>query len=326
MRGKISVIVPVYNVERYITECLESLIHQTYQNLEILLVDDGSTDRSGSICDEYGERDSRIIVIHQKNGGAAAAKNTGLDHVTGTYLAFADSDDWLERDALEYMIHELEAADADIVQCSFRDVYIDHQSDCICKAAGQEFDQVSYLARYTEDWTCSLLWDKLYKRELFDQIRFETGHVVDDEYFTYQGVMNARKIACRNQIVYNYRKRKSGATGSVEHAERIISDKLDYLEKRLDIITERYPQLKKAFNRHLLYMLNWMSEEPSITEHGIEQIQQVLQNRWKQCRFSGEGWRTELKLLKLMRTSPQKFLEKKDETQVSKESSKELFE
>lgn len=296
----ISVVIPVYNVERYITQCLESIIHQSYKHLEILLIDDGSTDTSGIICDEFAKKDKRIRVVHQKNAGAAAARNTGLDVATGAYLGFVDSDDWLEINALEYMLLELQKEHSDIVQCSYREIYVNRQVDCLCKVAGNDFDQLSYLARFTEDWTCSLLWDKLYKRELFDGIRFETGHVIDDEYFTYQGVMNAKKIICRDRIVYNYRMRKSGATGNPAHNERILDDKLDYLTKRLDRITEAYPSLNKTFNRHFLYMMLWLSEDSSITEQGLKHVQEVLRARWKQCRNSGEGWQVDLKLKKLM--------------------------
>ncbi len=308
MEPIISVIVPVYNVESYIAQCVESIVHQTYTSLEIILIDDGSTDTSGQICDVYGEKDSRIRVIHQKNAGAAAARNTGLDAATGEYLVFVDSDDWLEIDAYGYMLGELKKEQADIVQCSYRDIYVNKQIDQICKASGRSFDQVSYLARFTEDWTCGLQTDKLFKRTLFDEVRFETGHVIDDEFFTYQGVMNAKKVICRDKIIYNYRRRVSGATGNPEHMDRIVVDKLEYLTQRLDKVTEVYPSLTQTFNRHFLYMMIWLSEDSNITEQGIERVQTVLRERWKQCRNSGEGWHADRKLKKLMRSKPDEFL------------------
>ena len=304
----ISVIVPVYNVASYLAQCLESIVHQSYIALEVLLIDDGSTDLSGQICDAFAAKDDRVHVIHQVNAGAAAARNTGLDKATGEYLAFVDSDDYLEEDAFAYMLGELQKEQADIIQCSYRDIYVNRQIDRICKVSGQSFDQIAYLARITEDWTCSLLWDKLYKRELFQDIRFETGHVIDDEYFTYQGVMNAQKIICRDRIVYNYRIRRSGATGNPAHYERIVTDKLDYLTKRLDKITAVYPSLTKPFNRHFFYMMIWLSEERNMTEQGLACIQKVLRDRWKQCRNSGEGFFVDWKLKKLMRSEPGEYL------------------
>ncbi|MBQ5951108.1 MAG: glycosyltransferase [Lachnospiraceae bacterium] len=325
MNGRISVIVPVYNVERYVERCLESLVSQTYRNLEILVIDDGSTDQSGSLCDAYAAKDPRIRVFHQANGGAAAAKNTGLDRASGEYLAFVDSDDWVEPDAFAYMVGELEKSGADIVQCSFRDVYADRTVDHICRAAGRDMDQIAFLERFTEDWTCSLLWDKLYRRELFDGIRFETGHVVDDEYFTYQGVMNAKKVACRDRVVYNYRKRRSGAMGTPEHRMRIVSDRLDHLGKRLDRIEARYPQLSGAFRREFLFIMNWMSQDPCVTEKEIEQIQKTLRRRWRQCRFSGEDRGTDLALLRLKYTSPGGFLKKRRRVAEHSKPAGELF-
>lgn len=323
MDSLISVIVPVYNVAPYLTQCLESIVQQTCHSLEIILIDDGSTDASGHICDEYADKDDRIQVVHQKNAGAAAARNAGLNMATGEFLAFVDSDDWLEEDAFAYMLEELQKEQADIVQCSYREIFINRQIDHICKAAGSSFDRESYLARFTEDWTCSLLWDKLFRRDLFQDIRFETGHVIDDEFFTYQGVMNAGKVICRDKIVYNYRMRKSGATGNPEHYERIVEDKLDYLTKRLDTVTKACPSLTEIYNRHFLHMMIWLSEDSNITEQGIEQVQTVLRQRWTQCKNSGEGWKTDRKLKKLMRSNPEALLKNRS---IPMEETNQLFE
>ena len=120
MKDVISVIVPVYNVSAYLPECLDSILSQDYEKLEVILIDDGSTDDSGAICDAYAQRDNRIRVIHQKNGGAAAAKNAGLRAATGEYLSFADSDDFLEPGAYAYMMSLLKENGADIVRCAFQ--------------------------------------------------------------------------------------------------------------------------------------------------------------------------------------------------------------
>ena len=309
----------------YITQCLESIVHQSYSLLEVILIDDGSTDASGKICDEFAQKDNRIQVIHQINSGAAAARNTGLDVASGEYLAFVDSDDWLEKDAYEYLIEELQKEQADIVQSSYRTIYVNRQVDCLCRASGRVFDQTSYLLRFAEDWTCSLLWDKLYRRELLKDIRFETGHVIDDEYFTYQVVMNAQKVVCRDKIVYNYRMRSSGATNDPDHYERIVNDKLDYLTKRLDRISATYPLLTSAFCRHFLHMMIWISEDDNMTERALHHVQMVLRERWKQCRNSGEGWRTDLKLKKLMRSEPGEYLHNRTAKTGSEEITDVLF-
>ena len=172
MNSTISVIIPVYNVERYLHECLDSVLSQSCSELQIILIDDGSTDDSGMICDEYAAKDSRIAVIHQKNSGAAAAKNAGLRMATGEYLSFVDSDDYLEPGAFRHMVNLLEKSSADVIQCGFCDLFVDEKIDRITLENVCTFTAVEYLKRYTTDWTCGLLWDKLYKRSLFENIFF----------------------------------------------------------------------------------------------------------------------------------------------------------
>ena len=125
MAEKVSIIVPVYNVQKYLEECLKSLMNQSYNNLEIILVDDGSTDNSGKICDEYAKKDSRIIIIHQKNFGAANAKNKGLDICSGELVTFMDSDDIVELNWIEIMVNTLHKYKADMVECCVDKLYID---------------------------------------------------------------------------------------------------------------------------------------------------------------------------------------------------------
>ena len=276
MEPKISVIVPVYNVESYLPACLDSILAQDYLNLEIILIDDGSTDNSGAICDNFVQKDPRLHVIHQANGGAAAAKNAGLRIATGEYLSFVDSDDTLEPGAFHHMAALLEEHSADAVQCSFRDVFTDEAIDHIALEDVCTFTTQEYLKRYTTDWTCCLLWDKLYKRSLFEGIFFEEGHIVDDEFFTYQGMMNAKKIVHDHTIVYNYRRRRSSVTIRPEYRERTIFDKLDYLEKRRNKIAERFPELREIFDLHYLDMLLWLSHDPYVTIKCLETIKNKI--------------------------------------------------
>ena len=192
MDDLISVIMPVYKVEAYLEESIESVLRQDHRELELILIDDGSPDRCGSICDAYAAKDSRVRVIHQKNGGAAAAKNAGLRIATGTWLSFVDSDDYLEPGAYSHMLKLLKLHRADAVQCSFRDVYQNRREDHLLEPA--VLNEHQYLKRFPKDWSCPLLWNKLYRRSLFDGIFFEEGHKIDDEYFTYQGFLNPCKV------------------------------------------------------------------------------------------------------------------------------------
>lgn len=312
MESKISVIVPVYNVAGYLPECLESILQQDYSNLEVILIDDGSTDASGAICDNFAQKDVRILVIHQSNGGAAAAKNAGLRVSTGTYLSFVDSDDYLEPGAFRHMVALLEEYSADAVQCSFRDVFTDEVIDHSVLEETCTFTTQEYLKRYTTDWTCGLLWDKLYRRSLFDGVFFEEGHIVDDEYFTYQGMMNAKKIVHDPAVVYNYRKRRSSVTIRPEYRERTIFDKLDYLEKRREKIAQRFPELRETFDLHYLDMLVWLSRDPYVSIKCLESIKTKIQAYMRCKRRTSIDWRRRLTLLKIQCTQPSKLILKRN--------------
>lgn len=274
--GVISVVVPVYNVEPYLIECLESIINQTYRDLEIILIDDGSTDRSGDICDEYGKKDERIIVIHQSNQGSASAKNAGLRKSSGEYLAFVDSDDFLQEDAYEFMVKQLEEYCADIIQGCFRKVYQKFYRDVNKIIEMQILDTSEFLELFTKDWTCGLLWDKLYKRDIFKDIYFKEGHKIDDEFFTYKGVMNSKKILRVPHYIYNYRQRISSVMFSKDSQLKIISDSLEYLSIRREEVKKSFPQLKKVYDEHYLNMLIILSKNEYINAEHIKEIKQHI--------------------------------------------------
>lgn len=272
----ISVIVPVYNAALYLHQCLDSILQQSYEALEIILVDDGSKDDSGRICDEYAQKDSRIRVIHQENGGAAAAKNAGLRIATGTYLSFVDSDDFLEPGAYRYMTGLLEENSADAVQCAFRRVYRDRQEECVIGSGKITLDTEAALVRFAEDWTSALLWNKLYKRSLFENIYFPIGHVIDDEFFTYRGIMNAKKIIYTDRIIYNYRMRRSSVMHSPELSQRRLMDSLIYIKERRENIISRFPKLRRIFNSDYLDALIYSVNRQGIDAQSIAVIKLAL--------------------------------------------------
>lgn len=280
--GVISVVVPVYNVEPYLKECLESITNQTYRDLEIILIDDGSTDKSGDICDEYGKKDDRIIVIHQSNHGSASAKNAGLRKSSGEYLAFVDSDDFLQEDAYEFMVKQLEEYCADIIQGCFRKVYKKFYRDVNKIVEMQILDASEFLELFTKDWTCGLLWDKLYKRDIFKDIYFKEGHKIDDEFFTYKGVINSKKIIRVPHYIYNYRQRISSVMFSKDSQLKIISDSLEYLSIRREEVTKSFPQLKKAYDEHYLNMLIILSKNEYINAEHIKEIRQHIKKYFRE--------------------------------------------
>lgn len=282
MNDLISVIMPVYNVASYLPQSIESVLNQDHRNLELILIDDGSTDGSGLICDAYAQKDSRVRVIHQPNGGAAAAKNAGLRAASGTYLSFVDSDDYLQSDVFGYMLGVLQQNNADAAQFSFQDVYLTRTEPQLLKKG--ILDHKEYLVRFTKDWSCPLLWNKLYKRSLFEGIYFEEGHKIDDEYFTYRGFLNPGRIVFDDRIIYNYRKRASSVMSSPAAAEQRILDHMDSIAKRRETVIRRWPELRKAFDHNYLDAVWYLSENPDSTEKTINVLKGYLKSY-----FSGFG-------------------------------------
>ena len=274
MNQTISVIVPVFNVAGYLPQCVDSILSQDYGNLEVILIDDGSTDGSGEICDRYAALNSRVRVIHQKNGGAAAAKNAGLRLATGEYLAFADSDDYLEPDAYGFLMKVLLETGADAVQGSFREVYRNRAEEQ--RISEEILEGYDYLLRFPKDFSCALLWNKLYRRALFDGVFFEEGHKIDDEYFTYQGFLQPRKVVRADRIVYNYRKRASSVMSSPESAERLVLDCLDSAAKRRQRILDTLPQLREPFDENYLDVIWYLSGNEGSTERTLQALKGSL--------------------------------------------------
>lgn len=274
--GLVSVIVPIYRVEKYLEECVESILNQTYRNLEILLVDDESPDRCGEICDRYARTDPRVRVLHLKNGGAAAARNAGLRAATGSYISFVDADDALLPRALTHMVQLLEETGADIVQCGFRNVYVNGTQPHCGGSERRVFSTTDYLRQFTEDWTCALCWDKLFRREVLKDVFFEEGHLIDDEFFTYQGAMNARTVVYDPTAVYDHRQRASSVTKNTSTIYRKNLDALDAIHKRMLDVTKRFPELKKHYESHYADYLLYYATTDRITLNTVRQIRKRL--------------------------------------------------
>lgn len=201
----ISIIVPVYNVEGYLKKCLNSICDQTYKNLEIIIVDDGSTDCSGKICDDYTRKDKRIRVIHQVNGGLSAARNKGLDVATGEYIGFVDGDDWIDNDMYEFLYYLLSQHKADISICSH---YVEKGNATKVKYASnavQEMSSKEAIQLLAEDKVIrNYAWDKLFKRSLFAQLRFPLNRYFEDIAVMYLVFYEASKVILKGCPKYHY--------------------------------------------------------------------------------------------------------------------------
>ncbi|WP_455581611.1 glycosyltransferase family 2 protein [Dysosmobacter sp.] len=187
---RISVIVPVYNTEKYLRRCIDSILNQTYEALEVILVDDGSTDGSGAVCDEYAEKDARVRVIHQKNGGISAARNAGIDAASGQYIAFIDSDDYLFPTMYGKLFESLQKTKADIAVCQWqyemadgRQVVEKEKIDASLYGKKSAADFAAYLYRSGsyENGVVVSTWNKLYRCEVFQNLRFQGRLYEDDE-------------------------------------------------------------------------------------------------------------------------------------------------
>lgn len=204
----ISIIVPVYNIENYISKCLDSLLIQTIKEIEIIVVDDGSTDSSGEICNEYSLKDNRVVVIHKKNGGLSSARNTGLEIAKGEYVGFVDGDDWIAEDMFEFLHNISITHDADISICGH--FIVDGELVDPIRNDGdiKVLNHAEALsAILLDDEINSFAWDKLYKRELFIDLSYPVGRRFEDIAFTYLIFNRAKKVVQANVSKYFYVRR-----------------------------------------------------------------------------------------------------------------------
>lgn len=212
----VSVIIPVYNVKLFLSEAIESVINQTYSNLEIILVDDGSTDGSGEICDAFAEKDSRIRVIHQENKGLSGARNAGLDIMAGEIVAFLDSDDAYYPEMIQSMVEVMLREDADAVMCQFESCYTQGKMlpkhckrDCANPAVHDRKGALQALVEEKIDWHA---WNKVYRRDCLNSVRYPQGKVYEDIETTYHILDKAHKVAVMNEPLILYRRRKGSIT------------------------------------------------------------------------------------------------------------------
>lgn len=233
----ISIIVPVYNVEPYLRQCLDSIVNQTYSNLEIILIDDGSSDGSPQICDVYASKDNRIVVIHKENGGQSEARNRGLDICKGEFISFIDSDDWVERDYIEILYNELTLHNSDISIINHNHFSLDGTYNSIKAFKNETISNIDALKLLItkEPIQHLLMCGKLYKKELFNEIRFPVGQIFEEHLICYKVYYNSKKITSCNKVLYHYLKRSDSTMGQAVNIDYIPmwSEQADYfIEKK----------------------------------------------------------------------------------------------
>lgn len=260
----ISIIIPVYKVEKYINKCIESVLCQTYQNIEIILVDDGSPDQCPKICDEYAKRDSRIRVIHQKNMGLSAARNSGIDIAKGKYVGFVDSDDYIEPDMYEKLYRAISLANAELAICNYHSVEEDGREKERKSLTMKDEVLSAYEAleklQGSEWWFYVTAWNKLYKKELFDKIRFPVGKVNEDQFIVHELFYECNVIATISNVLYHYVQRK----GSIMNSNVSV--------KRLD-------DIEAIYGRYIFYKKNHLDTL-------LPGLSAVIKNQYEMIRWS----------------------------------------
>lgn len=245
----ISIIVPVYRVEPYLEKCLESLRSQTYRNLEIILVDDGSPDNCGAICDRYAREDSRFRVFHTENGGLSAARNVGLRAASGDYIGFVDSDDWTEPEMYEKLHNAIIQTGADVSCCCFYTVF--PQEVIEMKTLGLRLLDAEDALRELIEGACirTGVWSKLYRRELWEDVSFPEGRIFEDVLTTYRIFRKMEKLAAIPEHLYYYRRREDSICGTYSVSVRVQMTRA-YMERADDLLRSN-PELSAALCRRM---------------------------------------------------------------------------
>lgn len=281
----VSVIIPVYKVEPYLHRCVDSILVQTYTNLEIFLVNDGSPDNCGMICDEYAQKDSRIRVIHKKNGGLSDARNAAIDVATGDYITFVDSDDCVSSDYVETLYRLVEKYQCKVGVAWLRTFHEGHEPETSQPTYLEKvFDRMEGIERmFYQELFDTAAWCKIYHRSLFDTgIRYPFGLIYEDLPTTYLLFLQSDKIAFCNRIVYNYLLRTSSIEG-----QPFKANKLESALKILEMIQNHACELKsieKAVRCRLLsFCLHILLEMPADYPDKRKQVlvDYVKANRWR---------------------------------------------
>lgn len=289
MQIKVSVIVPIYNVERYLRKCIDSIINQSYRNLEIILVDDGSPDNCGKICDEYSTRDMRVKVIHKTNGGLSDARNAGMRIASGDYFAFVDSDDWIEPQMFERLVNNSIIFEADISVGGVVDLleednrYIPFKSTFDGKLTNYVLEKEDAMKKYfLGSWSA---WDKIYKKSVFDGIWYPKGEINEDEAIVLQLLDRCKNVCYTNEVFYNYvtRPKSSSITATAFSPKKIAW--YEHCKANLEFVKQKYPALteyaEKRYFSSLIWCLNNMTADVNKFKNNIEPLRKELKSTFK---------------------------------------------
>ena len=280
----ISVIVPVYKVENYLDKCVRSIVDQTYHNLEIILVDDGSPDRCGELCDAWAAKDSRIRVIHKENGGLSDARNAGLAVATGEYVSFIDSDDYIAPNFLARLYDAMVQTGAEVAECAAD--YVDEDGNILRlrnAADMREMGKMEALRRLVmEDGVYQTVWNKLYRRDVIDGIPFAVGKLNEDEFWTYLVFDRIEKLAIVPEPLYHYLQRGGSIIGTGYNIRRL--DGLEARFQRMEYL-QKYEELSCLTRQGLMgdCMWHYQSAKAHLTGQDREKALRFIRKVKKNC-------------------------------------------
>ena len=289
MNERISVIVPVYKVEKYLSRCIDSILNQSYKNLEIILVDDGSPDRCGEICEEYAKKDKRIVSIHKENGGLSSARIEGINRATGKLIAFVDSDDYLDKNMYKKLYENMKKAQADISVCNFFYEFENENnkrdfvnSDDFVK----EYNNIDAIKELLKNKRIfNYAWNKLYKRELFENIKYPESKKMEDLGTTYFLFEKANRIIYDSMPLYYYIQRGGSIVSSAD--KKFYLDLLELLVERYRYLGKKYESLKTELDYNFIFNILVISKYLDDAE--IKEADDIIktkidvnkQNEWK---------------------------------------------
>ena len=270
----ISIIVPVYNMEQYMERCVNSIINQTYSNLEIILVDDGSTDRSPAMCDEYALKDERIKVVHKVNGGLSDARNAGLKVATGAYIGYVDSDDWVELSMYQKLYEACIENDAQVAVCRYAKAYqdrIERGGNGRVTAFDRDGILKVYLSDIDEYVVYNSVWSKLFAREVVDGVLFPVGQNSEDIMYTTKAFCKLNKAVYIDECLYNYVLDREGSIMNVNRTERMFRDEIPFWREHIAYIRQQVSESMGDMAAYYFYrrMLSYymdLSEYPETTD------------------------------------------------------------
>ena len=276
----LSIIVPVYNAEQYLSKCIESILDQRLKDFELVLVDDGSTDSSSEICNQFQERDKRVQVIHQKNAGQAAARNSGLKFSSGEYIAFSDNDDYLFPEFYELLLSLIEKYDADIAACNFQhssNKDIDNHLFSDNNGEIKIYTPSTFVHNYFKPTWKIPVWNKLYKRELVENVWFSSLKLGEDNLFSYMVCTKANKIVYCDRPMYVQRMHGNNfeLTG-IRHLNELTEAKANILENVEQTFPEEYNELHRLLIYECIRVYNVFAEKPDVYSQNLKDAFSIL--------------------------------------------------